>query len=84
MMGRQAIALVLNESRFEMLFAPMIAWKSKLSPIAISVKRRPTATSGRLQRFERLCVSWMGGDDDGVGAALPSGARKAMSGWMIN
>eukprot|EP00966_Prymnesium_polylepis_P022860 525844-Prymnesium_polylepis.1 len=26
----------------------------------------------------------MGGDDGGVGAALPSGARKAISGWMVN
>ena len=81
MMGRQAIASVLDESRFEFLFAPMIAWKSKLRPIAIIEKKRPTATSGRPQRFERLRVSWMGGDGGGVGGALPSGAQKARSGW---
>eukprot|EP00966_Prymnesium_polylepis_P109655 2537542-Prymnesium_polylepis.1 len=55
MMGRQAIASVLDESSFEFLFAPMIAWKStKLRPVAIIEKKRPTATSGRPQRFERL------------------------------
>jgi hypothetical protein len=57
MIGRQAIAFVLNESRFEFSLAPMIAWKSKLRPIVISEKRRPTAMSGRPQKFERFRVS---------------------------
>ena len=63
--GGQAAAFVPNESRFKSLLAPMIAWKSKVHPIAIREKRRPTATSGRPQEFERVRISRMGGDGAG-------------------